>query len=238
MDYFPNVFFDREHNDTLVFPKPKQGYVATIIKYNKHTGDYISHISLAADSVGTKTGSPPFVNKEYIMIVASNTCVYNCTYRYDQHTGEMDVYDTIVSSSTVSNGGIIVCDNCFIEKKIWHQSESLSSPNFYIPSNNTNILYYYDSLLDSRRHTPVLRVVEPGNIHVDVLPNPTSGVFSVATDELVTAAEVYNQQGVLIVQKIYGTKSAVFDLRRYPCGVYLLRVYTPKGVAVRKIIKI
>ncbi len=53
-----------------------------------------------------------------------------------------------------------------------------------------------------------------------------------------TAAEVYNQQGVLIVQKIYGTKSAVFDLRRYPCGVYLLRVYTPKGVAVRKIIKI
>ena len=238
LDYFPNVFFDREHNDTLVFPKPKQGYVATIIKYNKHTGDYISHISLAADSVGTKTGSPPFVNKEYIMIVASNTCVYNCTYRYDQHTGEMDVYDTIVSSSTVSNGGIIVCDNGFIEKKIWHQSESLSSPNFYIPSNNTNILYYYDSLLDSRRHTPVLRVVEPGNIHVDVLPNPTSGVFSVATDELVTAAEVYNQQGVLIVQKIYGTKSTVFDLRRYPCGVYLLRVYTPKGVAVRKIIRI
>ena len=83
-----------------------------------------------------------------------------------------------------------------------------------------------------------MRVVEPGNIHVDVLPNPTSGVFSVATDELVTAAEVYNQQGVLIVHKSYGTKSAVFDLRRYPCGVYLLRVYTPKGVAVRKNIKI
>ncbi len=234
-----NVYFDINHNDTLSFPNPKQYYVASVIELDKSTGDYITHWSLYADSIGTRMGKgcSSYVNKNYIIALANNLNNH-CTYRYDRQTDEWTIYDTIISSGASESKGFYVSKNGFIVKAIDNSQYSLTSPNFFIPSNNANILYYYDSLLDKRRHKPVTHIAEPESIHVDVLPNPTSGVFSVATDELVTAAEVYNQQGVLIVQKIYGTKSAVFDLRRYPCGVYLLRVYTPKGVAVRKIIKI
>ncbi len=247
-EYVPmlNVFFDRNHQDTLLFPNPRQWYVASIVQYDKRTGEYISHISLGADSVGTRSGrgARPYVSEDYIMTNASNTYINNCTYRYNRHTNCMEVYDTIFSSGLVGNKGVLVSDNGFVEK--WISGGSLQSSNFYIPANNStcvSIIYYYDSLLDRRRREmppeDSTAVEGVGEINIKVFPNPTSDIVNIVVSEPIRQIMLYDVDGRIVKSiKIGASTSTSIDIGDCPQGVYILKISTMSGESVGKIIRI
>ena len=66
-----------------------------------------------------------------------------------------------------------------------------------------------------------------------VYPNPTTGLLTIVADE-VNRVEVYNQIGVMVAAY---TEERVIDLTNLSSGVYVLRVTTPQGVAIRKVVK-
>ena len=240
-----NVFFDRNHQDTLFFPNPNQYYVASIVKYDKKAGEYISHISLRADSVGTRVGrgALPYVSENYIITNASNTFINNCTYRYNRHTCSMEVYDTIVSSAPVYNKGVLVCDNGFVEKWVNNMNYSLQSPNFYIPSGNQSILYYYDTLLDKRRRgsppEDSTAVEGVGEINIKVFPNPASDIVNIVVSEPIRQIMLYDVDGRIVKSiKIGASTSTSIDIGDCPQGVYILKISTMSGESVGKIIRI
>lgn len=266
----PNVYFDIDHRDTLSFPNEHQRDVAFVAMYDKETGEYQSHISLRSEYVngspcGTvaNPGARPYANEDYIIIFAMDGGArdaswkptydnYNCTFRYNRHTGEMEIYDTITSTSMNDNYGLMVNDNGFVEKWIYNVTGSMSSANFYIPSKNQSILLYYDSLLDKRRRnvTPEdpVAVGETVQVKLDVYPNPTGGVVTVNASSPIRQIEVYDSEGRLVESGTRKTESgkqnasqgcfaATLDLSGQRLGIYIVKVQTESGIAVRKIVR-
>lgn len=247
-DQYTNVYFDYEHHDTLIFPNEHQHLVAAVVKYDKYTGEYISHISLPSDSIGTRSLARPCVVGDYILLTADDNHVANLTYKINQKTSEIEHYDTIISSLSVRALGVQVSDYGFVEKWYLNNDRSLQSSNFYIPPNTSCILYYYDSLWDKRRHvvqpedtthTPdSVSVVDVELINLSVYPNPTDNVLNVSTSIPMTWIEIYDVEGRMVEQRKIQTTSHQFDMRHYQQGVYIMKVFTDRGITIVKIQKI
>ena len=72
-----------------------------------------------------------------------------------------------------------------------------------------------------------------GLADLTVYPNPTTGVVTLSADN-VTRVEVYDNRG----RRLYAVdNSATVDLTSLPTGVYMLRITTPQGSAVRRVMK-
>jgi hypothetical protein len=65
-----------------------------------------------------------------------------------------------------------------------------------------------------------------------VYPNPTTGVFQVI-GEKIDRIEVLNVAGGLICE----SKTTRLDISNQPDGVYYVRIYSDKGIAVKKVMK-
>lgn len=91
-----------------------------------------------------------------------------------------------------------------------------------------NLTIYMKTMVD---------IEEAETFEVSVFPNPTLGKVTVQADAIETV-EVYDAiSRRLITVKGSGDNQAVFDLTPYPTGTYYLRVTTPQGVAIKKVIK-
>lgn len=91
-----------------------------------------------------------------------------------------------------------------------------------------NLTIYMKTMVD---------IEEAETFEVSVFPNPTLGKVTVQADAIETV-EVYDAiSRRLITVKGSGDDQAVFDLTPYPTGTYYLRVTTPQGVAIKKVIK-
>ena len=66
---------------------------------------------------------------------------------------------------------------------------------------------------------------------ITIYPNPTSGILIIKSNTL-QQVEIYNINGVLIVNS---DKSEI-DLSQYSKGLYLAKIITDKGTAVKKIV--
>ena len=72
---------------------------------------------------------------------------------------------------------------------------------------------------------------------IKVYPNPTTSVVNVATDEM-SRVELYDNGGrTLQNHQVHGQPVFSLDLSVYPAGVYYIRVHTPHGVTIQKVIK-
>ena len=72
---------------------------------------------------------------------------------------------------------------------------------------------------------------------IKVYPNPTTSVVNVATDEM-SRIELYDNGGrTLQNHQLHGQPVFSLDLSVYPAGVYYIRVHTPHGVTIQKVIK-
>ena len=72
---------------------------------------------------------------------------------------------------------------------------------------------------------------------IKVYPNPTTSVVNVATDEM-SRIELYDNGGrTLQNHQVHGQPVFSLDLSVYPAGVYYIRVHTPHGVTIQKVIK-
>ena len=72
---------------------------------------------------------------------------------------------------------------------------------------------------------------------VKVYPNPTTSTVNVAAEGM-THVEVYDNEGRRLQDyTAQGQPVVTLDVRHLATGVYYLRIHTPSGVTIQKVIK-
>jgi hypothetical protein len=72
---------------------------------------------------------------------------------------------------------------------------------------------------------------------VNVYPNPTTSVVHVETKEM-SHVEVYDNEGRRLQDyDAHGSSKITIDMTTYVSGVYFVRVHTPEGIVIQKVIK-
>ena len=66
---------------------------------------------------------------------------------------------------------------------------------------------------------------------ITLSPNPATQTVTVESPLPMTLLEAYDEKGALMTS----TATPTLDVSRWPTGVYLLRIYTPQGVATKKL---
>ena len=83
-------------------------------------------------------------------------------------------------------------------------------------------------------HVAVDDIDEDCAIHV--APNPATTTVTIKSDMHILQVEAYDA----VAKKVYGlytdSETITLDVRRWPSGTYLLRIHTPQGTAVKKLV--
>jgi hypothetical protein len=67
----------------------------------------------------------------------------------------------------------------------------------------------------------------------NIFPNPCNGIFSIRTSEMEVTIDVLNTMGQVIES---GSKEKQVDLKHVDKGIYFVRVATPTGTGIKKIV--
>jgi hypothetical protein len=101
--------------------------------------------------------------------------------------------------------------------------------------------YYQDNELCTGFNFPFndVRVVEssPDKPVFQVYPNPFSSQLFIGSNEAMKGIILTDQLGRMIISKYGETVNAVLDLKGIENGIYLLKIETEKGTAIKKVIK-
>ena len=76
-------------------------------------------------------------------------------------------------------------------------------------------------------------------INLEIYPNPVSDYVSVKSKEndVINSVEILTVQDRVIKRKSFTKKKATIETREIPAGVYILKAYTGRGIAVTKFVK-
>ncbi len=74
------------------------------------------------------------------------------------------------------------------------------------------------------------------NNQVQVYPNPTSGIVKINVEN-VHSIELLNSSGIILKKTGNVKKDVEVNLSDFPNGIYFIKIYTNKGMVVKKIIK-
>ncbi len=77
-------------------------------------------------------------------------------------------------------------------------------------------------------------VDQTNTIYVD--PNPATTTVTVKSDVPILQVEAFDATSAKIYSLYTDSEIITLDVRRWPSGTYLLRIHTPKGTAVKKLI--
>ena len=69
-----------------------------------------------------------------------------------------------------------------------------------------------------------------------VMPNPAVGVAKVVSSFGMQRVEVYDATGAKVYDSRAAGLSHTLDVDRWPAGTYLVRIHTPQGVAVKRLV--
>lgn len=69
-----------------------------------------------------------------------------------------------------------------------------------------------------------------------IFPNPSSGIFNVSKNEIISSIEVYDMAGKMIVTKFPNSKRAQINLEKESRGTYLLKIKCSKMIFSEKVI--
>jgi len=72
---------------------------------------------------------------------------------------------------------------------------------------------------------------------IEVYPNPTSGLFTIRTENSIKNIEIFDTEGRLLFMKIGNFGTQKIDISDRVAGVYFVKTTTDKGVQINKIIK-
>ncbi len=81
----------------------------------------------------------------------------------------------------------------------------------------------------------------PLNKSVHIAPNPSNGTFNISFDQAPTQewqASILDIKGSIIVEKTFNpTNTQAIDLANLSNGVYVIKIQTKEGIAIKKIVK-
>ena len=73
-------------------------------------------------------------------------------------------------------------------------------------------------------------------LNVKLYPNPTSGLLSIEAEEM-TSVSVYDILGQCVMQTVAEDGQAVLDMSRLQKGIYLIKLSTPTGSAMQRVVR-
>ena len=68
------------------------------------------------------------------------------------------------------------------------------------------------------------------------MPNPANDVLTIFSSFSMKRIEVYSMNGVMVESMDCEGVSTQLTVADYPKGVYIVKLYTPKGVATKKLV--
>ena len=99
------------------------------------------------------------------------------------------------------------------------------------------VLYGHPSNRTYFQATIGINEAEAAGLGVAVLPNPASTHATVTAKAGVTLVEAYDEKGTMTARiPADGSTQATIDTKDWPTGTYLLRIHTPQGTAVKKLV--
>lgn len=105
-----------------------------------------------------------------------------------------------------------------------------------IGSGVTTCFKYYGGVFysDTSAEVGIKEISDFNNF--SIYPNPSNEIVNVKAAETVTKAEIYNIAGAKVYNKQIGEKTFTINADNFSKGMYLVKVYTNKGVGVKKLI--
>lgn len=192
---------------------------------------------------------PEIIAKPGMVVgTAEQTNVFASLYGYDNNQSNQ-LYGTdgepfpIVSdtSSFIDNGGVFGLNNVITINGTFY-TELLSSLNAWVDANNSENLYSHwvaDSAMVNGGF-PLLGcqvghgIAESETIPVSIYPNPTNGRVTIEAKDLKHII-ISNMLGQTIYDGNVIGNEFIYDFSNHNAGVYLIRIKTTNGVAVKKV---
>lgn len=73
---------------------------------------------------------------------------------------------------------------------------------------------------------------------IKIFPNPVSEFLLINNaDSKINDVQIFDFSGKLIYQKVVDTKDIKIDFKQFPAGIYMVQIYSDKGITSKKIIK-
>jgi hypothetical protein len=113
---------------------------------------------------------------------------------------------------------------------------SIGSP--VVISSNSSGCNSPEEVQDSCEANAVMIYEQDVNNTYILYPNPTSNYFwlNLKPDVEVVAIEIFNIQGKEVMQQKVLSSNLSFNISQFPNGIYYIRIYTSKGIDVKKLI--
>ena len=112
-----------------------------------------------------------------------------------------------------------------------HTSDWSDSIRFYLPG------WEPDAPDDPGNPDDSVAVHSPVEQFTYVAPNPAAGMVTVASSFRLERVELYSLKGTLVTAAdAEGELALTLDVSRIPAGVYMLRVHTPAGTAIKRLV--
>ena len=94
------------------------------------------------------------------------------------------------------------------------------SVRFYIAGDTTQINIPY-TILEEYTH---------------IIPNPATDKVNIFSSFSIRKIEIYSLKGVKVKEEVVSNTSSTIDVSNLSEGIYLVKVYTPSGVATKKLV--
>lgn len=222
---------------------PEQEDRGFFIRYNKETGEYISHGYVPAEQRGQNSGQLSVINNHVILpcrYLVSDASHVIASFRNDGVL--MEILDTIVGTYNpgfLNNGNIIADESgkLFFYVKTG-KGMDIGDFHFFSATRSMAVFALMEdvSLLTPYDETSIPTYNELSN-KITIFPNPTHSVVNIrlenSTDNF-QKAELFNISG----QKLGEYTSQSIPVRFLPTGMYILRIYVNNQMYVQKFSKI
>lgn len=222
-------------------------YRVAFIRYNKESGDYISHGIFPSDSpTRFSTVSRPSIavknNQVFAQVEVNSTSSNNIAIVRWLDTGEqIEIINIPSTSNSLSlNAGQTILDNSgnlFLTGK-FNNSITLGETTLFGSSSNSAAFF-------AKYHDPTFSVpyrIEDVNLKegntISIYPNPTKDKTTIfSNEENIKHITVYNMRGQIIFQRNnLNTTQTNIDLSINSNGIYVIKVVTDNTVYSNKII--
>src|SRR5690606_10074252 len=108
-----------------------------------------------------------------------------------------------------------------------------------VVTNKADIYFDYNYPIETNFAQTAFQELSTGDfgvVELSISPNPSNGLFTVKAKTEIDAIELYDVTGRLLRVSRPRTDAMVLDLTQRRAGIYLLKIKTAHGSAVRKIV--